>query len=73
MCGYRWCQVGSDCKLQQMSHHRRVVVQTEISERVGRPSVEVSVIVVVPSARYMWTWCALNRRGREHLEQHTDR
>ena len=56
-----------------MSHHRRVVVQTEISERVGRPKVEVGVVVVVPSARYMWTWCALNRCGREHLEQHTDR
>ena len=40
-----------------MSHHRRVVVQTEISERVGRPSVEVSVIVVVPSARYVDMVC----------------
>ena len=44
-----------------------------ISERVGRPSVEVSVVVVVPSARYMWTWCALNRHGLQHLKQHTNR
>ena len=55
-----------------MSHHRRMVVQTVIGERVGRLDNQVAKVGVVPSARRMWTWCALNRHGRKHLKQHTD-
>ena len=49
-----------------------MVVQTVISERVGRLDDQVAMVSVVPSARHMWTWCALNRCGRNNLEQHSD-